>query len=497
MTAGVVQRSNGVEQLDPAGVHDFIEPVKKINDAKDVSFFLKSKAHTEVFTFLLQLNRSMFPKTIELSDGSQETQTWDSYSPSVEWSEPVKKQNALVSSLEGWIDEAPPDTGPRRFGNVSFRTWYGLVESRVDELLDEFVEDPSEHEQSLLNDDSKKELKAYLLGSFGSSQRLDYGTGHELSFLAYLGCLWKLRFFSDAGKPEGEEERVIVMGIIEPYLNLVRRLIKTYTLEPAGSHGVWGLDDHSFLPYIFGSAQLGPSVEDNKSTPTEGSSPDSPETGDIMKTYVVERERSKNMYFGAVGFIYDVKKGPFWEHSPMLYDISGVSEGWAKINKGMLKMYHGEVLSKFPVVQHFPFGKMFPWEQDPRAPPANATGARSSDSSQSSSGSNRSALHSQNGIAPARPAAPSNGNGTTAPWASARGTSRPEAAASLNSSTMAPMARPQSSVAVNGLARGPAGTSTVPSTRAPWASNGSQSTSAGRDAGGATVMSATKAPWAR
>jgi hypothetical protein len=35
----------------------------------------------------------------------------------------------------------------------------------------------------------------------------------------------------------------------------------------------------------------------------------------------------------AVGFIYDVKKGPFWEHSPILFDISGIRAGWAKINK--------------------------------------------------------------------------------------------------------------------------------------------------------------------
>jgi len=53
-----------------------------------------------------------------------------------------------------------------------------------------------------------------------------------------------------------------------------------------------------------------------------------------------------------------MKKGPFYEHSPTLYDISGVPY-WAKINKGMIKMYKVEVLGKFPVIQHFPIGNVF------------------------------------------------------------------------------------------------------------------------------------------
>jgi len=67
--------------------------------------------------------------------------------------------------------------------------------------------------------------------------------------------------------------------------------------------------------------------------PGEGSAPDAPKPGDVTKKMVIERERKTNMYFSAIGFIYDVKTGPFWEHSPILFDISGVTAGWAKINK--------------------------------------------------------------------------------------------------------------------------------------------------------------------
>jgi serine/threonine-protein phosphatase 2A activator len=107
-----------------------------------------------------------------------------------------------------------------------------------------------------------------------------------------------------------------------------------------------------------------------------------PDPSSVTSAAVVERERRSNLYFDAIGFIYDVKIGPFWEHSPTLYDISGVRAGWGKINKvisfssdglwlkhvqGMLKMYDAEVLGKFPVVQHFPFGSLFSFDRDPLA----------------------------------------------------------------------------------------------------------------------------------
>ena len=404
--------------LVPSAEHNFLLPAKKIHDGQDVSFFLCSLAYKDIVTFVLQLNHSMVPRFSE-NGAAKTVQTWELDSDAVNFSQPIQKLQQLIGRLNSFVDEVPPDTGPRRFGNISFRKWYNLVEERLPALLKEFLP-PEVLSIGLVSNDAEAtasdELQVYLLASFGSPQRLDYGTGHELSFLAFLGALWKLGCFR--GQGPAVAERAIVIGIFEPYLDLVRRLVKSYTLEPAGSHGVWGLDDYSFLPYIFGSAQLAPAIEEADPTPLEGSLPEAPDAQSVANRNCVQRERTKNMYFSAVGFIFDVKRGPFGEHSPMLYDISGITAGWAKINKGMIKMYNAEVLSKFPVVQHFPFGSLFRWENDPDAnPPPPTTHTTNQPLRESSTMSGTTSRARQGSNAALRNIPGSAGLGTSAPGA--------------------------------------------------------------------------------
>ncbi|KAK4189369.1 Serine/threonine-protein phosphatase 2A activator 1 [Podospora australis] len=386
-----------LEILSPAQLsrHQFLLPKKRINEGSDVSFFLKAKAYSEIGKFLMQLNRSVCPRKVHIplkgSGGSVATRTksfplGDDRKLWGGGNRAIGKLREVLKEVADLVAEVPPEDNPnRRFGNAAFRVWYKKLEQRAGGLLNNVIggetggrrgdgvkqEEGREEANEGENDRMLEEVKAYFLGGWGSAQRLDFGTGHELSFLAFLGCLWKLGVFHRGQEgPKGEEgeiERGIVLGVIEPYLNVVRKLILTYTLEPAGSHGVWGLDDHFFLPYILGSAQLTRPIDENEPMPLEGSMPGAPKPADIIKHDAVERYREVNMYFSAVGFINDVKKGPFWEHSPILFDISGIKDGWGKINKGMIKMFDAEVLGKFPVVQHFPFGSLFEWELDPAA----------------------------------------------------------------------------------------------------------------------------------
>ena len=76
----------------------------------------------------------------------------------------------------------------------------------------------------------------------------------------------------------------------------------------------------------------------------------------IHDTDILNEGAADYLYLEGIKFIKFLKTGaPFAETSPILNDISGLSD-WKKICAGLLRMYQAEVLNKFPVVQHFLFG---------------------------------------------------------------------------------------------------------------------------------------------
>lgn len=186
----------------------------------------------------------------------------------------------------------------------------------------------------------EEELAGYVMDSFGNRQRIDYGTGHELHFIIFLLCLDKIGFFA------GDRPAVLAVKVFAAYLDLVRTIQVTYCMEPAGSRGVWCLDDHQFVPFIWGGHQLidHPSIV-----------PD-----DVLKPALVHSEAANWLYLSCIDHILRVKTGPFFEHSPDLYNISG-AQNWFKIGRGMLLKYKDDVLSKWPVMQHLLFGTLFPY----------------------------------------------------------------------------------------------------------------------------------------
>lgn len=90
----------------------------------------------------------------------------------------------------------------------------------------------------------------YFSDSFGSNMRIDYGTGHEMNFAVILYALDRLDYFLE------EDYESLVHHVFYGYISLMRKIQLRYQLEPAGSHGVWGLDDYHFLPFLLGGSEL-------------------------------------------------------------------------------------------------------------------------------------------------------------------------------------------------------------------------------------------------
>jgi len=298
-------------------------PKKRIHTHEDFSKWQSSKVYKTFVNFITSLNDSVKGKKI---------------SDPCPVSPPITGLLAMLAKMSQFIDEIPPSTLSTRYGNKSFRTWYEKVENESASLV--LLVIPADKP---FRDELAAELAPYLFNSVGNHTRIDYGSGHEASFVSLLCAMNQVGLFT------AEDFQPLVTRVFCGYLDLARKLQRVYCLEPAGSHGVYGLDDYQFLPFLFGSAQM------------LGQSAIKPMS--IHEESVIKEYSDDYMYLGCIKFIKEMKKGPFAEHSSQLNSISYVPHQlWTKINNGMFTMYSQEVLNKYPVIQHFLFGSILPFE---------------------------------------------------------------------------------------------------------------------------------------
>jgi len=297
---------------------EYEAPKRRVLLPADVEKWEKSKAYQDILAFVTRLNESVRGK---------------SYNAACPQSDGVRNVVAVLDTMASWIEEYPPVDQPQRYGNKVFRSYYARLQEEAEGLTRGVLKGNAAA--------ASVEACVYLVESVGNSTRIDYGTGHEFAFVMYLVCLSKLGLFE-----VGDAEALVTI-VFKRYLELVRLIQTTYRMEPAGSQGVWSLDDYQFVPFIWGSAQLmmHPRI-----------SPDM-----MTQENVVEEYHEKFMLLGCIKYTLNIKTGPFAEHSNQLWNISGV-KSWTKINQGLLKMYKAEVLSKYPVMQHVLFGKLLSFE---------------------------------------------------------------------------------------------------------------------------------------
>ncbi|WLF76347.1 Serine/threonine-protein phosphatase 2A activator 1 [Lodderomyces elongisporus] len=332
-------------------------PSKKIYDATDLKNFEQSIAFHRLQQILkdivlavqgIKIPPGVLDPNIVTRINGNTISSAASFIPVVEpienFTPHVEQILSILKRLNDIIDETPRFEGPTRFGNIAYRSWHDKVEAELPTLTSEFLKFNDNNNDANGENHSKLigEATYYLANSFGSKMRLDYGTGHELSFVAFLGGLMHFKFIA----PTGLE----LLTIFSKYYDLARRLILVYNLEPAGSHGVWGLDDHFHLIYILGASQF---CEDKFA----------PSVRTALSKQTILGHRLSNLYVNAVAFIFKLKSGPFHEHSPIISDIHTNVLSWVKVRQGLMKMYMVEVFGKFPVIQHFWFGEyLYPWK---------------------------------------------------------------------------------------------------------------------------------------
>ncbi|OAG30116.1 serine/threonine-protein phosphatase 2A activator [Nematocida displodere] len=297
---------------------------------REVEKFKASPAYETVTKYIALLDKEI-QESKTLGDTKRD---WDLGRSSPGATTPI---HAFLQRIKRIIDEVPLEEDDQRYGNRGFIVFLERVTKEGSSLIKEV----------LLNGGASKTTEAlatYLEASFGNKTRIDYGTGHELNFFCFLIVL------HTAGLVATQE----LFSALEHYFALVRLLILKYKLEPAGSHGNWGIDDYQLLPFLLGSSQFCKRNDLSFASLFESKHKDLCFSKALRFVHVHKSCSSLRYTFEERIAQYEeteVTEEPFEKHSPMIYSLKDVP--FSKINRGMIKMYDGVVLSKYVVIQHF------------------------------------------------------------------------------------------------------------------------------------------------
>ena len=302
---------------------------RKIFNDTDMAKFLESSAKKDLLRFTTAMGRSVasFPDERTLSP-------------------PLACLEAALQTMLAWRTTVPPhDDENIRFGNPAFREWHERLVERAPSIVTTVLECTHETDVDQARESGRAattvvtesddprvlELCSYLQAAFGHPVRLDYGTGHESSFQVFLWCLCQLGCVSTEQPPSAKALSGATLSLYSAYLNVTRQLQTDYRLEPAGSHGVWGLDDYHCIPFYLGACQL-------------QSSEYMPES--IHDARVLDEESEHYLYFACIRYIKSLKKATELTRRANISARYLISAGLSRIVSGVREWptkaaYHG------------------------------------------------------------------------------------------------------------------------------------------------------------
>ena len=115
----------------------------------------------------------------------------------------------LLAALRSLADAvAPADILQAvRYGNPAYRDWFAQMEATVGRLLTASLQGTNQEAAAI-------ELAPYLVDSFGNRTRIDYGTGHEMTFVMFVCGLFKIGFLGSS------DLRAVGLKVFAAYFDL-------------------------------------------------------------------------------------------------------------------------------------------------------------------------------------------------------------------------------------------------------------------------------------